>query len=188
MFGKGTNIKKLSQLILKDQYPDSWDNSFFLSAALWSVRSHDSQTQCGAILVKDKRIISTGYNGFVSGIDDSVLPRERPDKYPFMVHAEANAIYNAAKNGVTTLGSTCYVTATPCLNCLQMLYQCGVKRILFSDISDPKSEIYSERYNQILELIDNKIEMSFIPKTYLDKDTLECVLKNLKKSNKPIDF
>tara|TARA_B100000029_G_scaffold205660_1_gene203527 strand:- start:413 stop:622 length:210 start_codon:yes stop_codon:yes gene_type:complete len=69
-----------------------------------------------------------------------------------------------------------------------MLYQCGVKRILFSDISDPKSEIYSERYNQILELIDNKIEMSFIPKTYLDKDTLECVLKNLKKSNKPIDF
>ena len=59
-------MNKLSQLILKDRKPDSWDNSFFLSAALWSVRSHDSQTQCGAVLVKDKRIISTGYNGFIS--------------------------------------------------------------------------------------------------------------------------
>ena len=141
MLGEGTNIERLSQLIIKAQKPTSWGNSFFLSAALWSARSHDDQTQCGAVLVKDRRIISTGYNGFVSGIDDSVLPRVRHEKYPFMIHAEANAVYNAAKNCASTLESTCYVTATPCLNCLQMLYQCGVKTVLFSDISDPKSEI-----------------------------------------------
>ena len=181
-------MNKLSQLILKDRKPDSWDNSFFLSAALWSVRSHDSQTQCGAALVKDKRIISTGYNGFISNIDDSALPRQRPEKYPFMIHAEANAVYNAAKNGVTTLGSTCYVTAIPCLGCLQMLYQCGISKVMFSDISDPKLEIYSEKYDQILGLIDDKMEIIYIPKKYLDKDTLECVLKNIKKSNKPLDF
>ena len=128
----------LSYLILEDHKPTSWDASFLLSAALWSKRSHDQETQCGCVLVKDKRIISTGYNGFISGIDDSVLPRTRPEKYPFMIHAEANAIYNAAKNGVSTIDSTCYVTAVPCLSCLQMLNQCGIKEIVFSDISNPK--------------------------------------------------
>ena len=121
-------MNKLSQLILEDRKPDSWDNSFFLSVALWSVRSHDSQTQCGAALV------------------------------------------------------------IPCLGCLQMLYQCGVSKVMFSDISDPKLEIYSEKYDQILGLIDDKMEIIYIPKKYLDKDTLECVLKNIKKSNKPLDF
>jgi len=145
------------------------------------MRSHDSQTQCGAVLVKDKRIISTGYNGFVSNIDDSILPRVRPEKYPFMIHAEANAIYNAAKNGVTTLGSTCYVTAIPCLNCLQMLYQCGVSDILFSDISRPKGDFFSSKYNTMMNLIRDKINMVYIPKNYLDRDILNCVLKNLTK-------
>jgi len=178
------NISKLSQVIHKDQTPTSWDNSFFLNAAMWSTRSHDTQTQCGAVLVKDKRIISTGYNGFMSNIDDSVLPRVRPDKYPFMIHAEANAIYNAAKNGVTTLGAICYVTALPCLSCLQMLYQCGVSAIYFTDISEPKTDVYQNKYNTVLELIENKIKMVFIPKKKLDQDVLTCVLKNLKKKQK----
>jgi len=175
------NIRKLSQVIQKDQKPTSWDNSFLLNAAMWSTRSHDKQTQCGAVLVKDKRVISTGYNGFISNIDDSVLPRVRPDKYPYMIHAEANAIYSAVKNGVSTLGSSCYVTALPCLGCLQMLYQCGISKIYFSDISSPKKDVYQDKYNTILELIDDKIELVFISKELLDQTSLDCVLKNLKK-------
>ena len=175
----------LSKLILQSQEPTSWETSFLLSAALWSKRSHDSQTQCGAVLVKDKRIISTGYNGFISGIDDSVLPRERPEKYPFMIHAEANAVYNAAKNGVSTVDSDCYVTAVPCLSCLQMLHQCGIKRILFSDISLPKMEIYSEKYDTILRLLKGKLELKYIPKLSLDTDVLECILETFKKTQEP---
>lgn len=179
---------KLSFLILEDHKPTDWDTSFLLSAALWSKRSHDQQTQCGCVLVKDKRIVSTGYNGFVSGIDDSVLPRTRPEKYPFMIHAEANSIYNAAKNGVSTIDSTCYITAVPCLSCIQMLAQCGVKEIIFSDISNPKMEIYSKKYDTILELIKDKVSMKFIPSKSLDTDVLECILETFKKNKKPIDF
>ena len=171
----------LSHRILRDYKVTSWDASFLLSSALWSQRSHDQETQCGCVLAKDKRIISTGYNGFISDIDDSVLPRTRPDKYPFMIHAEANAIYNAAKNGVSTSGSTCYVTAAPCLSCLQMLHQCGVSEIIFSDISTPKMEIFSENYNRVLGLLGNKLSIKYIPKETLEIETLECILKTFKK-------
>ena len=177
--------KRLSFLIQQDHVANDWDTSFLLSAALWSKRSHDSETQCGCVLVKDKRIISTGYNGFVSGIDDSVLPRTRPEKYPFMIHAEANAIYNAAKNGVSTIDSTCYVTAIPCLACLQMLNQCGIREVVFSDISSPKMEIYSKKYDMILELIKDRVSLRYIPSHVLDTDTLECILENFKKNQEP---
>ena len=177
--------RTLSKLILQSQEPTKWETSFLLSAALWSKRSHDLQTQCGAVLVKDQRIISTGYNGFISGIDDSVLPRKRPDKYPFMIHAEANAVYNAAKNGVSTVNSECYVTAVPCLSCVQMLHQCGITKVIFSDISFPKMEIYSERYDTILKLLEGKLELKYIPKTSLDTDVLECILETFKKNQEP---
>ena len=177
--------RRLSHLILQDQDPTSWDTSFLLSATLWSKRSHDEQTQCGCILVKDKRTISTGYNGFVSGIDDSVLPRRRPDKYPFMIHAEANAIYNAAKNGVSTIGSTCYVTAIPCLSCFQMLHQCGISKVIFSDISNPKMEIYSEKYEKVLRLLKDKMSIQYIQSSALDTETLECILENFRKNEEP---
>jgi deoxycytidylate deaminase len=177
--------RKLSNLILQSHEPSSWETSFILSAALWSKRSHDLQTQCGAVLVKNKRIISTGYNGFISGIDDSVLPRKRPDKYPFMIHAEANAVYNAAKNGVSTIDSECYVTAVPCLSCVQMLHQCGIKKVIFSDISSPKMEIYSERYDTILKLLSDQLELKYVPKSSLDTDVLECILETFKKNEEP---
>jgi len=89
-----------------------------------------------------------------------------------MIHAEANAIYNATRNGQSTLNATAYITAIPCLHCLQMLYQCGVKEIVFSDISSPKMNIWNGDYDQILELIGDKIQLRFIPKTSLDTEFL----------------
>ena len=144
-----------------------WDKIFFREAVLWSFNSHDSQTKCGCVLVKDKTSLSTGYNGFIRDIDDTVLPRVRPKKYPFMIHAEANAIYNCSRLGRSTLGATAYITAMPCLDCLQMIYQCGISEIKFTDASNPKMNIYSENYSQILRLIGDKISLVYIPKKYV---------------------
>lgn len=146
-----------------------WDKMFFREAALWRQNSHDVQTQCGCVLVKDKTSISTGYNGFVRDINDDILPRERPKKYPFMIHAEANAIYNAVRLGRSTLGATAYVTAAPCIACLQMLYQCGIKEIKFTDISNIKMDIFSPEYLQIFDLIKDKITLSFTSKDQIFK-------------------
>lgn len=140
-----------------------WDKIFFMEATLWRKNSHDIQTQCGCILVKDKTSISTGYNGFVRDINDDVLPTERPAKYPFMIHAEANAIYNSVRLGRSTLGATAYITAAPCINCLQMLYQCGIKEIKFTDVSNLKMDIFTKEYMQIYDLIKHKLAMSFTP-------------------------
>lgn len=147
--------------------PTKWDVRHFLGAVSWKAMSHDDETQCGCILVKDKTPISSGYNGFIRDIDDTVLPRTRPKKYPFMIHAEANAIYNSVRLGRSTLGATAYITGPPCISCLQALYQSGIIDIRFTDISKPKMDIFSEDYNQILELIKDKITISYIPRHLL---------------------
>lgn len=149
---------------IKNISPNAWDKMFFSEAKLWSGKSHDSQTKCGCVLVKDKTSISTGYNGFVRDIDDNVLPRTRPEKYPFMIHAEANAIYNSVRIGRSTLGATAYVTGAPCMICLQMLYQCGVLDVKFTDVSNIKMDIFSPDYDRIMELLKDKITLSYIPK------------------------
>jgi deoxycytidylate deaminase len=63
--------------LMQENQADDWDNMFFATATLWSRKSHDAQTQCGCVLVKNKTIISTGYNGFIRGIDDNVLRSKR---------------------------------------------------------------------------------------------------------------
>jgi len=155
-----------------EREPSDWDNIFFQEATLWSRRSHDVETQCGCVLVKDKTVISSGYNGFVRDIDDSDLPNTRPDKYPFMIHAEANAIYNSVRIGRSTLGATAYITAVPCLSCLQMLYQCGIEEIVYSDISNPKMCTNSGKYITMFSKIVERIDISFIPKSKLSSEFL----------------
>jgi deoxycytidylate deaminase len=167
-------------LIQQHYHPTSWDNIFFLEATLWSRRSHDTQTQCGCVLVKNKTNISSGYNGFIRGIDDHALPTTRPEKYPFMIHAEANAVYNAVRNGQSTLDATAYITAMPCLQCLQMLHQCGISEVCFSDISSPKREPWS-RYEKILELVKDEIKFKFTPKSNLDNSMLLSSAKKFEK-------
>ena len=155
-----------------EREPSDWDNIFFQEATLWSRRSHDIETQCGCVLVKDKTVISSGYNGFVRDIDDSDLPNTRPDKYPFMIHAEANAIYNSVRIGRSTLGATAYITAVPCLSCLQMLYQCGIEEIVYSDISNPKMCTNSGKYITMFSKIVEKIDIYFIAKSKLSAEFL----------------
>ena len=149
-----------------------------------STRSHDTQTQCGCVLVKDNRIISSGYNGFLRSVDHSDLPTTRPGKYPFMIHSEANAIYNATINGQTTLGSVAYVTAVPCLDCLQALYQCGVSEVVFSHISNPKMNIFSEDYYKIVKLIKDELRLRYVPKKLISTASLDAKLEIIKKFEK----
>ena len=153
--------------------PTEWDNVFLLDATLWSRKSHDPQTKCGCVLVSGNTKISCGYNGFVRKIDNKLLPRYRPDKYPFMIHAEANAVYNAAREGKSTMESTAYITSQPCSSCLQTLYQCGIEKIVYSNISSPKMVDNCEAYERIVEVLGERVELKFIDKKFLDISFLE---------------
>lgn len=164
--------KRIMSYLMQENQADDWDNMFFSEAVLWSRRSHDSETKCGCILVKNKTVISTGYNGFIRDIDDSAFPSHRPAKYPFMIHAEANAVYNAAREGKSTLGARAYITAIPCRNCLQMLWQTGIHEIYFSTLSAPRSSIWTEQYEEILNQLKDRIVFKYFPKKNLSNAVL----------------
>jgi len=107
----------------------NWHTHFLDIAEVVSRRSHDIHTQCGCVIVDNRHhIVSCGYNGFVGGIDDSGLPLNRPNKYSYMIHAEENAILNATGS---LRNCTAYITAHPCLHCLQLLWQSGVRTIIY---------------------------------------------------------
>ena len=110
---------------------DKWDRRFLDIANSVSTWSKDPGTVVGAVLVKDRRIMATGYNGFPEGVLDL---KERYDnrelKLAYTVHAEVNALLNAAKNGAQTKGSTLYVTFSPCVGCAANIIQAGVERVV----------------------------------------------------------
>ncbi len=173
--------KLILSYLMQENKPNDWDNMFFATATLWSRKSHDSETQCGCVLVKNKTIIATGYNGFIRGVDDEALPSVRPDKYPFMIHAEANAVYNAAREGQTTMGARAYITAIPCRGCLQMLWQCGIHEIYYSNLSAPKNDMWGDQYDCILNQIEDRLTFKFFPKQYLDNSSLTESAKKFEK-------
>ena len=116
----------------KNQYkPTKWDERFMriadMEVAQWS---KDQSSKVGCVIVKDRRIISTGYNGMARGINDDVPERhERPEKYEWFVHAEPNCIINAAREGVSTLGADMYLNWYPCHICASYIKQAGIKRL-----------------------------------------------------------
>lgn len=113
----------------------SWDEYFMGIALLSAKRSKDPSTQVGACIVnKDKRIIAIGYNGFPKGCEDDEFPWGKNDsdplntKYPYVVHAEANAILNSNSN---LKGAKLYVTLFPCNECAKLLIQSGIEEIVY---------------------------------------------------------
>lgn len=111
----------------------SWDEYFLAIAEQVSRRSPDPNTKHGCVLVDtSKRIVSTGYNGPVSGLPHDLVPTQRPDKYDWYVHAEDNAVAFARCD---LRGTTAYVTGTPCAACFRRLLQVGVRRIVHGDRS-----------------------------------------------------
>ena len=87
----------------------------------------------GALLVKDKSIISDGYNGTPSGFEN-VCEDENGATKPYVLHAEANAITKVAKSNNSSNGATLYVTASPCIECAKLIIQAGIKRVVYSDL------------------------------------------------------
>ena len=113
----------------------SWDEYFMGVAELASMRSKDPSTQVGCCIVDEhNRILSTGYNGFPQGCDDDVFPWGRDEsegetKYPFVVHAELNAILN--NRGKSLQGSKLYVGLFPCNECAKAIIQAGVHEVIY---------------------------------------------------------
>ena len=113
----------------------SWDEYFMGVALLASQRSKDPSTQVGACIIDaDKRILSTGYNGFPQGCSDDEFPWNRDEsagdtKYQYVVHAELNAILNAS--GKKLAGSTLYVCLFPCNECAKSIIQSGVREVVY---------------------------------------------------------
>ena len=94
--------------------------------------SHCERRQVGAIIARENRIISTGYNGTPVGLDNKCEDTQGTTKRS-VIHAEANAILFAAKHGVALEGTTLYVTTSPCIECAKMIVQSGIKRVWYSE-------------------------------------------------------
>jgi dCMP deaminase len=108
------------------------DQRYLRMAAIWAQNSYCKRRQVGALLVKNKMIISDGYNGTPSGFEN-VCEDENNKTYPYVLHAEANAITKVAKSNNSSDGATLYVTSSPCLECAKLIIQAGIKRVVFYD-------------------------------------------------------
>ena len=107
-----------------------FDRSYLEMASVWAKNSYCARRQVGAILVKDRMIISDGYNGTPSGFEN-VCEDENGVTKPYVLHAEANAITKVAKSSNSSLGATLYVTASPCIECAKLIIQAGISRVVY---------------------------------------------------------
>jgi len=110
---------------------EKFDHSYLQMAEIWAQNSYCKRRKVGALLVKDRMIISDGYNGTPSGFEN-VCEEDGVTK-PYVLHAEANAITKVAKSGNSSEGATLYVTASPCLECSKLIIQSGIKRVVYRD-------------------------------------------------------
>lgn len=108
------------------------DYRYLRMARIWSENSYCKRRQVGALVVKDKMIISDGYNGTPSGFEN-VCEDENNVTKPYVLHAEANAITKLARSGNNSDGSTLYVTASPCIECAKLIIQAGIKRVVYGE-------------------------------------------------------
>ena len=102
-------------------------------ARVWAENSYCVRRQVGALIVKDKMIISDGYNGTPSGFENICEDEVTGKTKPYVLHAEANAITKVAKSANNCDGSTLYITAAPCIECSKLIIQAGIKRVVYSD-------------------------------------------------------
>lgn len=123
----------------------NWQNRWMELAFHFAKWSKDTSRKVGAVIVSDdKRLLSIGYNGMPSGVNDDQAERsERPQKYYWYEHAERNAIYNAGRHGVSLIGSNMYCTLFPCAGCTRAIIQAGIKTV-----HAPKPDFKDEKYGQ----------------------------------------
>ena len=109
-----------------------YDRAYLRLAQNWAMLSHCTRKKVGAIIVKDRMIISDGYNGTPSGFSNR-CENEEGETHWYVLHAEANAILKVAKSTNNTEGSTLYLTHSPCKDCSKLILQSGIKRVVYMD-------------------------------------------------------
>ena len=125
------------------------DEAYMQMAEVWAQRSYATRAKVGALIVKDRQIISDGYNGMPTGFPNEEVETMLPDGFmagslvtnPLVLHAESNAILKCAKNGgVSSDGGTLYATMSPCVECCKLIIQAGIKRVVYrTAYRDPSS-------------------------------------------------
>jgi len=108
------------------------DKRYLKMAQIWAENSYCKRRQVGAIIVKDKMIISDGYNGTPSGFEN-ICEDENNITKPYVLHAEANAITKVACSNNSSYGATMYVTSSPCIECAKLIIQAGIKRVVYCE-------------------------------------------------------
>ena len=111
---------------------DKFDKRYMRMASIWAENSYCERRKVGALVVKDKMIISDGYNGTPSGFEN-VCEDESNVTKPYVLHAEANAITKIARSNNNSEGATLYVTASPCIECAKLIIQAGIKRVVYGE-------------------------------------------------------
>jgi dCMP deaminase len=131
--------------------PLSWEEYFMTLALVASLKSKDTSTQVGAVIIdnKTRKVISSGYNGFPRYLDDSQIPQTRPEKYLYVVHAELNAILHAERN---LSDCTLYVTSFPCSECMKAIIQTGIKTVIY--LSELSGDDWESSRNATMKLAE----------------------------------
>lgn len=111
---------------------DQFDRKYLEMAEIWAKNSYCKRRQVGALIVKDKMIISDGYNGTPSGFENVCEDEDFRTK-PYVLHAEANAITKVAKSNNSSENATLYVTTSPCMECAKLIIQSGIRRVVFDN-------------------------------------------------------
>jgi len=122
----------------------SWDSLFMTMVYLVAMKSKDTHTHIGAVIVgPDNEVRSVGFNSFPRGINDNVPDRqERPEKYHWFAHGETNAVYNAAMVGISVKGCRMYTNGVPCTGCVHAIMNSGIKEVIVDAVWD------AHNYNQ----------------------------------------
>ena len=117
---------------MKTEKQELLDYRYLRMACVWAENSYCKRRRVGALVVKEKMIISDGYNGTPSGFEN-ICEDENGITKPYVLHAEANAITKLARSGNNSDGSTLYVTASPCIECAKLIIQAGIKRVVYGE-------------------------------------------------------
>lgn len=142
----------------------NWDEYFLGLAFVISARSRDSETKHGAVITDfNHKVLGTGYNSFIQGMNDSLFPTTRPAKYDFMIHAEINSLLNCKVLPKETGGGKLYVTGQCCNSCFQQLIQAGVKEFYMAKRQGTHLES-----GETKEIFDKIVKETKVKIKYLD--------------------
>ncbi|MBY8963510.1 dCMP deaminase family protein [Flavobacterium coralii] len=138
---------------IKEEKLNKYDKAYLRIAREWSRLSYCNRRKVGAIIVKDRMIISDGYNGTPSGFENCCEDTEGLTKW-YVLHAEANAILKVARSTQSCEGATLYITMSPCKDCSKLIHQSGIKRVVYQDDYKDNSGIaFLERAGVIVDCV-----------------------------------